>query len=202
MTGNKIYNLSSGTLEVYSLIPNTLAIINARHEEMTKIPDDEKVLIRKDTTYFLPKDVVYKNPNYILCKNQSKENYKILNNFYQGELSHFDVFKKIDINDNDLYLLDIQSAFNYEYDNRYLKLTKLLYYIHLIALNDWSNKDLLTEDLKPYIKYFYLSDSPISCFNMDIVKKFYNSGLINQSYEALEKKVEESSKIYQKIKRF
>lgn len=200
-----IYNLNSGKVEVYDLEPKRYAINLYRINELKKVPEDEKIILREDNKGILTnrKGLVYECGNYVLRKGlpknfeQKEANYDLLSRYYHDIYSH----GKVSIRprkDTDKYIILFDP--DIYHDNRLIQITTGLYLEHLLEKGMYVEETLQNSDLSNLKDLFKLDKEPRSSIDIKEMKNLMESGLINNEYEETMAYLEDSSKVFKKIK--
>lgn len=195
-----IYNLNNGQLEVYNMEILRDKVNLFRKNEMKKLPEDERVLDLIETRgWFTPrKDVIYENQAFVLRKNNDENNDSIIKkcvcypNLYNGYINKL---KRTD-NNEDLIILELF----YKYSNRRIQLTEDLCNDLLIEEEEYDSELINLDRVGNLRELFRISETPLQSINFEEIKKLYETNLIEETLEDKIKLLENSTKVYEKLK--
>ena len=193
-----IYNINNGLIEVYNLNPLEREIKDFKKQELLKLPEEERVIVEEPTKgwFTTKKGVIYECGSYILRKSKKRElesNRELLKQYILGTL-HED---RLLIKEDNLFLFE---PYNLRPTHK-IQLTKDLYLATVLANTDYSDSFLQTENLDNIKHLFEISNSKATIDMEELYKvyKYITNDLFE--YEETVKYLEDSTSIYQKIKK-
>ena len=200
----KIYNLNSGTIEIYSYLPDQVEQMKYRREQLELIPYSQRVLVEKEPVWWFTniKDVVYSCPAFSLRKGEtpgtkmkeSMKNDELLRRYHRGDYMECPAFDRISRAGREVFYLDPEDG-----TNKRIQLTGGLYIQYLIYNGMFTDENLDT-DLSRFARMFKISPEPISVITEDELNRNLNSGLVTGDHDQIMEFVDASSQVYRKIR--
>ena len=194
----EIYYLNKGKIEIYNIKPLVNKINLFLKNELNKIPEDEIVLdyIPKKNILVPKKNIIYKNYDYILKKSHDKNNKDIINKSIYNGLYNGKIKKLYREDKKDLILLELL----YIYSNKRIQLTEDIANEFLIEEGEYDSIYINKETLDNIKNLFQIHNNPLYKIDINELKKYYDTNLVKESFEDKLYYLEESSKIYEKLK--
>ncbi len=199
---NRIYNLDCGVIDVYEIIPKNAKLKEFRNRQINIIPEEERVLTRNDNiNWFTKKErypVLYSGYGLeIENKKDNDLNKEILDKYVNGEYEESKIKKHTRIDKNEfLYTLEA----NDDFSNKYIQLSKKAYILELLQRQRFQDEDLLDSNLDFLNELIDISSNPVARLDFKTLVFYHNSGLIDNSFDKTLDIVEDSSKVYKKIR--
>lgn len=202
---NKIFRLNNGTIQVYNFEPIRFNIEKFRQEEMKKIDEDERVIIRDyNRSWFASKKgIVYECESYafrvIPPKNleEKDNNYEFIKRFTIGafENASVHVMDRKD-KEGELIILNPKDGT----PRKKIQLTPDLYLEYLLENERFASSDLQEADLTKEKPLFDISDRPIMEYSLESLTSILGSGLVRENIDKKIELLEGSTKVYEKLK--
>ena len=194
----EIYYLNKGKIEIYNIKPLVNKINLFLKNELNKIPEDEIVLdyIPKKNILIPKKNIIYENYDYILKKSHDKNNKDIINKSIYNGLYNGKIKKIYREDKKELILLELL----YIYSNKRIQLTEDIANEFLIEEGEYDSIYINKETLDNIKNLFQIHNNPLYKIDINELKKYYDTNLVKESFEDKLYYLEESSKIYEKLK--
>lgn len=202
---NKIYNFENGTIEVYNVVPDNIKIKNFKKTETERIAKEERILTRNDNISWFTRKKNY--PVLVGAFGLEKEdpkkvtdiliNRELIRKYFNGEISGYRLnrFKRHD-SDKPLYSLEIDDL----YLKKYIQLSKNEYVLELLKHGMFNSDELLDSDLSFLNNLISIPSNPETKLDFPTLVLYHNSGLISEDFDGTLELVENSSKVYKKIR--